>query len=36
MLGWVANQNGELGHRAGIRRTHIVFSEAGDGNRDGN
>jgi len=36
MLRWVAiDRNGELSHRAGLRRAHIVFAEAGDGNRDG-
>ena len=37
MLRWVAiDRNGELSHRAELRRAHIVFAEAGDGNRDGN
>ena len=32
MLRWV---DGELGHRTRARRTHLVFAEAGGGNRDG-
>jgi hypothetical protein len=36
MLGWVAiHDDGELGHRARARRTHMIFPKAGDANRDG-
>ena len=36
MLRWIAmDRHSELGHRARVRRTDIVFTEAGDGNRNG-
>ena len=35
LWGIAIDHNGELGHRARARRTQIVFTKIGDGNRDG-